>query len=99
MLGCPYPRRPARPHIWLNSLEVSMRGPLSPRLDSADITEHLAGMLTPAASVSVANTILSRPRWNRPSTRPFQLGSEVQGRATNCSPRHGMTSNSTHEVL
>ena len=56
------PLRPARPAICMNSFEVSDRGPRSPRLLSADNTAHRAGMFTPAASVSVANTTFRQPR-------------------------------------
>ena len=58
----------------MNSLEVSIRGPSSPRLLNADITEHRAGMFTPAAKVSVANTTFKSPRWNKFSTKPFHPG-------------------------
>ena len=71
-----YPRRPARPAICMNSFEVKLRGPESPRLESADNTLDRAGMFTPAASVSVANTTFSKPRWNSASTKPFQPGSK-----------------------
>jgi hypothetical protein len=46
----------------MNSFEVNIRGPASPRLLSADNTEHRAGMFTPAASVSVAKTTFKSPR-------------------------------------
>ena len=57
-----YPRRPALPAICMNSFEVSIRGPESSRLDKHDSTLDRAGMLTPAASVSVAKTTFRRPR-------------------------------------
>ena len=55
------PLRPARPAICSSSLWVSAAMPRSRRRDSALITVDRAGMLMPAASVSVANTTFSTP--------------------------------------
>jgi hypothetical protein len=46
----------------MNSFEVNALGPESPRLDNVDNTLLLAGMFTPAASVSVAKTTFSKLR-------------------------------------
>ena len=55
------PRRPARPAICKNSEALSKRCPLSVRLDKVEITVVRAGILIPAAKVSVANTTLINP--------------------------------------
>ena len=49
--------------------------PLLPRLEITVIAVVRAGMLTPAASVSVAKTALMRLSWKRLSTSPFSSGS------------------------
>ena len=56
------PRRPARPVSWVYSPGV-MSACASPfHLPSFSSTTERAGMLMPSASVSVANTTLTRPR-------------------------------------
>jgi hypothetical protein len=45
------------------------------RFESAEITVVRAGMLMPAARVSVANTTLMRPCWKSSSISSFQAGS------------------------
>eukprot|EP00965_Chrysotila_dentata_P097329 3216840-Pleurochrysis_carterae.AAC.1 len=49
--------------------------PLSPRLDSVEMTVERAGMLIPAASVSVAYTTRNRFAWNSSSASFFSNGS------------------------
>ncbi len=62
------PRRPARPVSCVNcpGLRNSWRSPLN--LLRRSMTTARAGMLMPTASVSVANTALSRPRLKHSST-------------------------------
>ena len=55
------PLRPARPAICSSSLWVRVEGPSSRRRDTVESTVLRAGMLIPAARVSVANTSFSRP--------------------------------------
>jgi hypothetical protein len=47
---------------------------LSPRLEMTEMTVDRAGMLTPAARVSVAKTTLISALWNSPSISPFSKG-------------------------
>ena len=69
------PRRPARPAIWSKEEAASGATPKSPRFDIVVIAVQRAGMLIPAASVSVANTALRRPSWKSASTSAFSSGS------------------------
>ena len=55
------PRRPAQQAICRNSEAFSSRCPLSVRLDRVEMTVVRAGILIPAARVSVANTTLIKP--------------------------------------
>jgi hypothetical protein len=55
------PRRPARPAICSSWLCCNSAWPAPRRRESVEITVVRAGMLMPAASVSVANTNFSRP--------------------------------------
>ena len=68
------PRLPARPDICRNSLGVRVRCPVSVRLLIELITVERAGMLIPAARVSVAKTTFINPFWNNFSTRTFHPG-------------------------
>ncbi|MNL38993.1 hypothetical protein D3C87_1612450 [compost metagenome] len=68
------PRRPARPIICWNSETVSTRWPSSVRLMTLESTTVRAGMLMPAARVSVANTTLMSARWKRRSIRYLRGG-------------------------
>ena len=49
--------------------------PCEPRLESTETTVERAGMLMPAARVSVAKTTRSRLSWKRLSTSAFSRGS------------------------
>ncbi|KAA6419057.1 MAG: hypothetical protein FRX49_11020 [Trebouxia sp. A1-2] len=48
--------------------------PVSRRRDRVEMTVVRAGMLIPAARVSVANTTFNRPCWKQRSTKAFQAG-------------------------
>ena len=65
------PRRPARPVscVYSPGVRNSCRSPVN--LESFSITTDRAGMLMPSASVSVANTILTRPAAKASSTASF----------------------------
>ncbi|MCY1219668.1 hypothetical protein D9M72_316530 [compost metagenome] len=69
------PRRPARPVSWVYSPAVipTWASPLN--LSSFSNTTDRAGILTPRARVSVANTALTRPSTNSFSTTSLNVGS------------------------
>mmetsp|Transcript_60544 Transcript_60544/g.118706 ORF Transcript_60544/g.118706 Transcript_60544/m.118706 type:complete len:347 (-) Transcript_60544:395-1435(-) len=72
------PRLPARPAICQNSSGLSQRWPRPPPssgLSSCVNTTVRAGMFTPTARVSVANTIFTRRAWKHSSTYSLRMGS------------------------
>ncbi len=69
------PRRPARPVSWVYSPAVSGAWVSPFHLSSRSMTTVLAVMLTPSASVSVANTARTRPAANSSSTTSLNAGS------------------------
>ena len=68
------PLLPARPAICSSSLCSRAEWAISRRRERVEMTVVRAGMLIPAARVSVANTTLSKPCWKQRSTRAFQAG-------------------------
>ncbi len=68
------PRRPARPVSWVycDGVSRSWRSPVN--LLRLEITTERAGMLIPRASVSVANTTLTRPSTKQASTASLKGG-------------------------
>ena len=68
------PRRPARPVSWVNcdGVRYSWLSPLN--FVRRSITTERAGMLIPSASVSVANTTLTRPSMKQSSTASRKAG-------------------------
>ena len=68
------PRRPARPVSWVYSPGVRNSWWSPVNLVSFSITTHLAGMLMPTASVSVANTTFTRPSTKQASTTSLNGG-------------------------
>jgi hypothetical protein len=69
-----HPRRPARPAICKNSEGFSSRCPLSVRLERVEITVVAAGILIPAAKVSVSKYYFNQTLLDSSSTKPFQAG-------------------------
>eukprot|EP00968_Pinguiococcus_pyrenoidosus_P004398 scaffold298_cov247-Pinguiococcus_pyrenoidosus.AAC.24 len=69
------PRRPARPAIWVYSPGKRSRK-LRPSCFLVPLkTTVRAGMFTPMAKVSVANSTLTRPSLKRISTTSLRIGS------------------------
>jgi hypothetical protein len=75
--ACPsmsMPRRPARPVSWVYSPGVTSTCASPFHFTSRSRTTVRAGMLMPSASVSVANTALTRPRTKHSSTVSLNAG-------------------------
>ena len=73
-----FPRRPARPLICVYSPGAMTRSSTPSNFLNAVNTTHRAGMFSPIANVSVANSTLSRPSPNRISTISLTTGSNPE---------------------
>ena len=68
------PRRPARPLICVYSPELIHRNAPPSNFLACVNTTVLAGMFSPVENVSVANSTLISPSWNRISVSSFKIG-------------------------
>ena len=68
------PRRPARPVSWVYSPGVRNARASPVNFVSRSMTTERAGMLTPRARVSVANTAFTRPSTKHASTASLNGG-------------------------